>query len=94
MGLNIGAPSDTSVTFTAGKPQTIVLRHGPPENIVFARITFSPEAFADSGQTVKVDVHPRPGIYGIDLSTSLPMREKGASLVFEYARFFSAPARA
>ena len=88
------APSDTSVTFTAGEPQTIVLRHGPPENIVFARLTFSAAAFADTGQTVKVDVHPRPGVYGIDLTTSHPLREKGASLVFEYSRFFSAPARA
>jgi hypothetical protein len=87
-------PSDTSVTFTAGEPRTIVLRHGPPENIVFARLTFSVAAFADSGQTVKVDVHPRPGVYGIDLTTSHPLREKGASLVFEYSRFFSAPARA
>jgi hypothetical protein len=87
------APSDTSVTFTAGEPRTIVLRHGPPENIVFARLAFSADAFADSGQTVKVDVHPRPGVYGIDLTTSHPLREKGASLVFEYSRYFSAPAR-
>jgi hypothetical protein len=88
------APSDTSVTFTAGEPRTIVLRHGPPENIVFARLTFSPAAFADSGQTVKVDIHPRPGVYGIDLTSSLPLQESAASLVFEYSRFFSAPARA
>jgi len=88
------APSDTSVTFTAGEPQTIVLRHGPPENIVFARLTFSVDAFADSGQAVKVDVRPRPGVYGIDLTTSHPLRENGAILVFEYSRFFSAPARA
>jgi hypothetical protein len=87
-------PSDTSVTFPAGKPQTIVLRHGPPENIVFARVMFSADAFADSGQTVTVEVHPRPGVYGIDLTTSHPLREKAARLVFEYARFFSAPARA
>jgi hypothetical protein len=87
-------PSDTSVTFTAGEPRTILLRHGPPDNIVFARLTFSADAFPDSGQSVKVDIHPRPGVYGIDLATSHPLREKGASLVFEYSRFFSAPARA
>jgi hypothetical protein len=87
-------PSDTSVTFTAGDTRIIVLRHGPPENIVFARLTFLPQAFGDSGQTVRVDVHPRPGVYGIDLTTSLPLRGTGASLMFEYARFFSAPARA
>jgi hypothetical protein len=88
------APSDTSVTFTAGETRTIILRHGPPENIVFVRLTFPPAAFTDSGQTVKVDVHPRPGVYGIDLTTSLPLRENTATLVFEYSRFFSAPARA
>ncbi|MFL5403474.1 MAG: hypothetical protein ACJ8BF_11725 [Gemmatimonadales bacterium] len=39
-------------------------------------------------------MHPRPGVYGLDFTTSLPFRESGASLVFEYARFFSAPTRA
>jgi hypothetical protein len=82
------------VTFVAGEERTIVLRHGPPENIVFARITFSADAFPDSGQTVTVELQLRPGVYGIDLTTSQPFRGKGASLVFEYARFFSAPARA
>ena len=87
-------PSDTSVTFAAGQERTIVLRHGPPENIVFARLTFLVDAFADSGQSVKVELHPRPGVYGLDLATSHPFKAKAATLVFEYARFFSAPARA
>ena len=39
-------PLDTSVTFTTGQPRAIVLRHGPPENIVFAELTFPPAAFA------------------------------------------------
>jgi hypothetical protein len=85
-------PSDTSVSFVAGTPRVIVLRHGPPENIVFARLSFAARAFADSGQTVTVDVRPRPGVYGLDLATSLPLRE--ATVVFDYARYFSAPARA
>jgi hypothetical protein len=85
-------PSDTSVSFTAGTSHTIVLRHASPENSVFARLSFPPSAFADSGQTVKVDVRPRPGVYGLDVVTSLPMRE--ATVVFDYARYFSAPARA
>jgi hypothetical protein len=87
-------PSDTSVTFAAGEERMIVLRHGPPENIVFARLSFLADAFADSGQTIKVEVHPRPGVYGLDLTTSQPFRENRANLVFEYARFFSAPYRA
>lgn len=87
-------PSDTSVTFTTGRPRVIVLRHGPPENVVFAELAFPAGAFrADSGREVRVDVRPRPGVYGLDLSTSLPLAG-GATVTFKYARYFSAPARA
>jgi hypothetical protein len=86
-------PSDTSVTFVTGTPRTIVLRHGPPENIEFARLDFPPNAFGDSGQTVTVDVKPRPGIYGLDLGITLPLRGR-ATLAFSYPRYFSAPTRA
>lgn len=87
------SPSDTSVSFSAGTAHLIVLRHGPPENIVFAHLSFSAGAFADTGQTVTVEVRPRPGVYGLDFVTSLPLRG-GATVVFDYARYFSAPARA
>jgi hypothetical protein len=86
-------PPDTSVTFTAGTRRTIVLYHGG-ENITFARLEFEPGAFADSGRMVQVDVKPRPGIYGLDLTTSLPLQANQSAVVFEYARYFSAPARA
>jgi hypothetical protein len=86
-------PSDTSVSFVAGTSRTIVLRHGPPENIVFATLSFPANAFGDSGQTVTVDLRPRPGVYGVDLATSLPLRAS-ATLSFSYPRYFSAPARA
>jgi hypothetical protein len=86
-------PTDTSVTFTAGEPRTIILRHGPPDNVVFAELQFPPEAFADSGRAVRVDLRPRPRIYGVDFTASLPMRA-GGTIVFKYARYFSAPARA
>lgn len=81
------------MTFIAGTPRVIVLRHGPPENIVFARLTFDSTAFAGSGQSVTVDVHPRPGVYGLDLTTSLPLRG-GTSVLFDYSRYFSGSARA
>jgi hypothetical protein len=71
----------------------IVLRHGPPENIVFAQLSFGPTAFADTGQSVTVELHPRPGVYGLDLATSLPLRG-GARLLFDYARYFSGSAGA
>jgi hypothetical protein len=86
-------PPDTSVTFTAGEPRTIILRHGPPDNVVFAEVQFPPKAFGDSGRAVRVELRPRPGIYGVDLTSSLPVRG-GATIVFKYARYFSAPARA
>ncbi len=87
-------PSDTSVTFTAGVSRVIVLRHGPPENVVFAELAFPPRAFrADSGQPVQVEIRPRPGVYGLDVLADRPLGE-GASVTFKYARYFSAPARA
>jgi len=86
-------PPDTSVTFTTGNPRTIVLYHGG-ESITFARLSFEAGAFGDSGRTVQVDVRPRPGIYGLDVTTSLPLRGSAAAVTFEYARYFSAPARA
>jgi hypothetical protein len=87
-------PPDTSVAFTAGVYRTIILRHGPPDNLVFAELEFPPRAFAaDSGRPVTVGVHPRPGIYGVDVTSSLPLAT-GASITFKYARYFSAPARA
>jgi hypothetical protein len=87
-------PSDTSVSFTVGEPHIIVLRHGPPENIIFASLSFTAGAFADSGQTVTVELRPRPGVYGLEVATSLPLRGGEATVVFNYARYFSAPARA
>ncbi len=86
-------PPDTSVTFASGSPRIIVLYHGG-ESIAFARLRFDATAFGDSGQTVRIEVRPRPGIYGVDLTASLPFRAGSAELTFEYGRYFSAPARA
>jgi hypothetical protein len=86
------APADTTVTFATGVQHSIVLRHGPPENIDFAELTFPPAAFADSGRQVTVDVRPQPGIYGLDIRSSLSFRGS-ALLTFKYGRYFLAPAR-
>jgi hypothetical protein len=86
-------PHDTVVAFVTGQRRVIVLSHGPPENIVFAELVFPPTAFADSGRPVQVEVKPRPGVYGMDIATSLPLR-RDASVSFKYARYFTAPARA
>lgn len=88
-------PSDTAVTVTTGTPCVIVLRHGPPENAVFAEVRFAANAFGeDSGRSVQVEVRPRPGVYGLDVSTAVPFTPGAASVVFRYPRYFSAPARA
>jgi hypothetical protein len=81
------------VTFTTGTGRAIVLYHGG-ENIAFAQVDFAASAFGDSGQSVQVDLRPRPGIYGLDLATSLPLRSGGAAVTFVYGRYFTAPARA
>jgi len=86
-------PPDTSVSFPAGTPRVIVLRHGPPENIRFAQLSFEAAAFADSGRMVTVSVRVRPGIYGLDIAIDQPVRG-GARVDFDYARYFSAPVRA
>jgi hypothetical protein len=85
-------PPDTTVTFIAGELRTIVLRHGPPDYIVFAELVFPPAAFAERGREVRVDVRPRPGVYGLEVATSLPIRDS-AQIVFKYPRYFAAPAR-
>ena len=81
------------MTFTTGTPRVIVLYH-TGESITFARLNFEPSAFGDSGRTVQVDVRPRPGIYGLDFTTSLPLQGGAGTVTFEYSRYFSAPARA
>jgi hypothetical protein len=86
-------PHDTVVEFVTGQRRLIVLRHGPPENIVFAQVDFPATAFGDSGRPVRAEVRPRPGVYGLDLSTSVPLTRL-ASVSFNYARYFTAPVRA
>lgn len=86
-------PGDTTVTFTTGTPRVIVLYHAG-ESVAFARLSFDAAAFGDSGRAVQVDVRPRPGVYGLDLATSLPFRGAQAGVTFVYGRYFSAPARA
>jgi hypothetical protein len=87
-------PADTSVTFNTGESHVIVLRHGPPENVEFAEVAFAPDAFkADSGHVVRVELRPRPGVYGLEVISSVPFTD-GASVTFKYARYFSAPALA
>jgi len=86
-------PHDTVVSFVTGQRRVILLSHGPPEHIAFAELDFPATAFADSGRPVRVAVRPSPGLYGVDVTTSLALRGD-ASVTFQYARYFRAPAHA
>lgn len=89
-------PEDTSITFVSGQPRTIILRHGPPDNTVFVQLQFDARSFPaprDSlapRDSVKVDIHPHPGQYGVDVAISATP-EKGATILFKYPVHFAAP---
>jgi hypothetical protein len=86
-------PPDTTVMTPAGLPRTIVLRHAPPDNVVFAEVAFDSAAFqVPAGQQVEIQVTPRPGAYGLTLRTSAPF--SAASITFSYPVHFFAPAGA
>jgi hypothetical protein len=86
-------PSDTTVTFATGRPRTIILRHGPPDNTVFVELAFPAAAFAAAGtpESVTVSVAPAPGLYGLTLTSTIPP-DTGARLRFKYPVHFAAPA--
>lgn len=85
-------PEDTVVTMPTGTARAIILRHGSPDNTTFVELHFDSTAFDGPGRpdSVRVTVHPRPGIYGVDVAlSSEPVR--GASIRFKYPIHFSAP---
>lgn len=87
-------PGDTTLAFPAGTARTVILRHGAPDNTVFAEVTFPAAAFAQGSGTdsVHVSLRPRPGIYGLEVQCDRPlMMKEGARLAFKYPVHFSAP---
>ena len=74
-------PEDTSATFATGALRKLILRHGPPDNTVFVELTFPADAFPDTtaADSVTVTVHPRPGIYGVDVTTNLKPQKAARS---------------
>jgi len=83
-------PEDTTVTFRTGASRRIILRHGPPDNTVFVELHFPAETFPEAPESVTVTVHPRPGIYGVDVTITSPP-EAGGTIRFKYPVHFSAP---
>lgn len=84
-------PPDTTVTVAPGAARVIVLRHGPPDQAAFAVLDLPADAFAE-GDSVALSIAPRPGVFGLDLAATRPIR--GGTLTFKYARHFAAPGAA
>ncbi len=88
-------PNDTTLQVARGARRVIVLRHGPPDNLIFAEVTVPPEAFDSAppaSDSVRLSIRPRPGVYGVDVESAAPM--SGATVTFKYSVHFSAPAEA
>ena len=84
-------PVDTAVSFLAGKPRTVLLRHAPPDNTIFAELSLPANVFpANFADSVRVSVEARPGVYGVTI-TSVPAFTAGAVLTFRYPVHFAAP---
>jgi len=83
---------DTLVTFAAASGRSIVLRHGPPDNTVFAEVDIPPGALAprDGGGLVSLSIRPLPGIYGLSLESEAALTAP-IRLTFKYPVHFAAP---
>jgi hypothetical protein len=87
-------PLDTSVAFLPGSRRTILLRHAPPDNTVFAELSLPAEVFpAGAADSIRVSIEPRPGVYGVTI-TCTPGFAEGAILTFRYPVHFAAPREA
>jgi hypothetical protein len=83
---------DTVVTFPASSGRSIVLRHGPPDNTVFAEVDIPADAFSPtaSGEPVTLSIRPTPGIYGLTLESGATLTSP-IVLTFKYPVHFAAP---
>lgn len=83
---------DTVVTFAASSGRSIVLRHGPPDNTVFAELDIPGGAFSPpaGGALVTLSIRPTPGIYGLTLESEAVLQSP-AVLTFKYPVHFAAP---
>jgi hypothetical protein len=88
-------PEDTVVTFRAGAPRRIILRHGAPDYTIFLELDFAAATFAAPGMpdSVTAVIRPRPGIYGVDVTLTVPPGP-AALIRFKYPVHFAAPVAA
>jgi hypothetical protein len=87
-------PEDTVVRVAKGRRRVILIRRGPPDNSLFARVEVPVSAFAAAGaDSVPIAVRPLPGRYGVDLEFPADSSTR-VELAFSYALTFVAPAGA
>lgn len=82
------SPNDTTVEFSAASGRTIMVRHTPPDNAIFA-ILEVPGDSSESGR-ITVSIAVTPGRYGVTISAN-PGLPVGTRLSFSYAIHFQAP---
>ena len=93
LGIDSLPPRDTTVRVKRGAARVIVIRHPAPDDLTFGELALPAQAFDSTApDSVNVDIRIRPGVYGLDLTTSAPLRT--ATLTFKYAVHFAAPAEA
>jgi hypothetical protein len=85
-------PNDTVATFKVGEARTVVLRHAPPDDGVFAELVFPANMFKASSpsDSVTVVAAVRPGMYGLDIAMTL-LPENPGVIRFKYPVHFRAP---
>jgi hypothetical protein len=83
--------SDTVVIFPASLARSVVLRHGPPDNTVFAELDVPAGAFVPAGgDQVTLTIRPLPGVYGLTLESGATLSAP-IKLTFKYPVHFGAP---
>ena len=83
-------PLDTSVVFAPGNRRTVLLRHAPPDNTVFAELSLPAELFPNPGaDSIRLRIEIRPVVYGMTI-TSTQGFAAGAILTFKYPVHFAA----
>lgn len=82
------SPPDTMVRVAARIGRTIVLRHAPPDNAVFAILAVPADSTAADSLTLTLRV--TPGRYGLMVQGE-PRLPAGTVLTFSYAIHFQAP---
>lgn len=94
LGRSGASPPDTAVTFRASEGRTIVMRHGAPDNAIFAILSIPAGAMtARSGDSATISLSPSPGQYGVTL-LSTDSLGAGIQLTFSYATHFQEPSEA